>query len=73
MATRTRGMGSAAAQALRRPSPSPADSVSGHSLVAALAVDPNGSALQTIRVSEIAEHPDNPRATAAFHLSPRWA
>jgi len=63
MATRTRGMGSAAAQALRRPSPSPADSVSGHSLVAALAVDPNGSALQTIRVSEIAEHPDNPRTT----------
>ena len=62
MTTRTRGMGSAAAQALRRPSTAPADEVStAHSLVAALAVDPHGSALQIIRVSEIAEHPDNPR------------
>ena len=62
MTTRTRGMGSAAAQALRRPSTAPADEVSSaHSLVAALAVDPHGSALQIIRVSEIAEHPDNPR------------
>ncbi len=61
MTTRTRGMGSAATQALRRPPPTPEDEAPGHSLVVALAVDPNGSALRTIRVSEIAEHPDNPR------------
>ena len=61
--TRSRGMGSAAAQALRRPSPTPAEGAQAHSLVAALSVDLNGSALQTIRVSEIAEHPDNPRTS----------
>ena len=61
--TRSRGMGSAAAQALRRPSPAHAEGAQAHSLVAALSVDLNGSALQTIRVSEIAEHPDNPRTS----------
>ena len=61
--TRSRGMGSAATQALRRPSPTQAEGAQAHSLVAALSVDLNGSALQTIRVSEIAEHPDNPRTS----------
>lgn len=58
---RSRGMGSAAASALLRPAASTSPT---QSLVSALSTgngDAEAGSLQTVRLDEVAEHPDNPR------------
>lgn len=59
MATRSRGMGAASVTALRRPAAGGA--AVDQSLVTALATENPGQGFQMVRVSEVAEHPDNPR------------
>lgn len=61
MASRARGMGAASISALRRPAVVGTAAVDS-SLVTALAAEDPGQSFRTVRVAEVAEHPDNPRA-----------
>lgn len=63
MATRTRGMGSAAASALLRPAAAAPPSQSLVSALSANSSDPETGSLQTVQLDEVAEHPDNPRGS----------